>query len=152
MASWNYRVIRSVEGGEPVYKIHEVYYDDNGHIEAWTEEPVLPYGEDLHELREDIHYFLQAFRQPVLEVSQKNGKEELIEVQDEYSLNRGHYFEFLDRAFVALEYSHQFLGSHPVLRREERLREIYQQVESLLAELYQEAGWLEFERDDPNSG
>ncbi len=148
MSSWNYRIIKIIGSGEPIYRIHEVYYDNNGKIEGWTKEPVLPYGENVDELREDIYYFLQAFRQPILELKEENGKEELIEIEEEQALNRGHYFEFLDRTFVAMEYIYQFLGCHPVLRKEQKLRELYQRVEKLMAELYQEAGRLEFEKDN----
>lgn len=144
MAYWNYRIIKTIEQGQPLYRIHEVYYNDNGKIEGWTEEPMLPYGESLDELREDIHYFLQAFREPILKLEERNDKEELIEIKEESPLNPGHYFEFLDRTFVAMEYVYQFLGCHPVLRKETKLREIYQQVEELFAKLYQEAGQLEF--------
>ena len=80
-----------------------------------------------------------------MELKEEDGKEELIEIKEEQPLNRGHYFEFLDRTFVAMEYIYQFLGCHPVLRKEKKLREIYQKVEKLMAELYQEAGQLEFE-------
>jgi len=148
MASWNYRIIKTIGYSKPIYRIHEVYYDDSGKIEGWTKEPVLPYGENVDELREDIYYFLQAFRQPILELKEENGKEELIEIEEEQPLNRGHYFEFLDRTFVAMEYIYQFLGCHPVLRKEQKLRELYQRVEELMAELYQEAGRLEFEKDN----
>ena len=51
-----------------------------------------------------------------LECAIAGGKEELIEIKEEQPLNRGHYFEFLDRTFVAMEYIYQFLGCHPVLR------------------------------------
>lgn len=148
MASWNYRIIKTIRDKEPFYRIHEVYYDDNGEIEGWTEEPVLPYGETVEELREDIHYFLQAFQQPILALKEENEKEKLVEIREEQPINRSHYFEFLDRTFVAMEYIYQFLGCHPVLRKEKRIREIYQQVETLMAELYQEAGDLEFEKDN----
>jgi len=148
MEYWDYRIIKSIEPGESIYKIHEVYYDDNGNIDGWTEEPVLPCGENTGELREDIHYFLEAFRQPVLEIAEKNGKEGLIEAKEKQPLNRGHYFEFLDRIFIATEYIYQFLGCHPVLRKEKKLKGIYQQVEALLGELYQESGHLEFEKND----
>jgi len=145
MVFWNYRIIKTTQEGKVTYRIHEVYYDDNGKIKGWTTEPVLPCGENMNELREDIFYFLQAFRQPILELKEEDGKEELIEIKEEQPLNRGHYFEFLDRIFVAMEYIYQFLGCHPVLRKEKKLREIYQKVEKLMAELYQEAGQLEFE-------
>lgn len=66
--TWSYRVLRtSDEAGEAVYRIHEVYYGDDGSIDGWTVEPVQPLGESLSELREDIRYFLAAFRKPVLE-------------------------------------------------------------------------------------
>ena len=54
----------------------------------------------------------------------------------------------MDRVFVAMEYLYQFLGCHPLLRKESKIREKYQQVENLMAELYQEAGRLEFEKDN----
>jgi len=145
MVFWNYRIIKTTQEGKVTYKIHEVYYDDNGKIKGWTTEPVLPCGENVDELREDIFYFLQALRQPIFELKEEDGKGELIEIKEEQPLNRGHYFEFLDRTFVAMEYIYQFLGCHPVLRKEKKLREIYQKVEKLMAELYQEAGQLEFE-------
>ena len=90
-------------------------------LQGWTTEPVLPCGENVDKLREDIFYFLQAFRQPILEFKEEDGKEELIEIKEEQPLNRGHYFEFLDRTFVAMEYIYQFLGCHPVLRKEKKL-------------------------------
>ena len=144
MLFWNYRIIKKISQEQPIYTIHEVYYGPDGKIEGWTVEPVLPCGEDVDELREDIFYFLQAFRQPVLELREKDGKEELVEIKEEQELNRGHYFEFLDRTFVAMEYIHQFLGCHPFLRREKKLREMYEKIEKLMADLYQEAGYLEF--------
>lgn len=42
MSTWNYRVIATedAEFGELTYAIHEVYYDDDGHINGWTKSPV----------------------------------------------------------------------------------------------------------------
>jgi hypothetical protein len=34
--TWNYRIMRHY-GEETFYAIHEVYYDDNGTVEWWTE-------------------------------------------------------------------------------------------------------------------
>ncbi|MDL1956055.1 MAG: hypothetical protein LWW95_03240 [Candidatus Desulfofervidus auxilii] len=84
---------------------------------------------------------------PILELKEENDKEELIEIKEEQPFNYGHYFEFLDRTFIAMEYIYQFLEYHPVLRKEKKLRKIYQKVEKLVAELYQEAGRLEFENE-----
>jgi hypothetical protein len=65
-------------------------------------------------------------------------------------VNQGHSPEFLDRAWVAIDYIYQFLGSHPLVRKEKRLQDIYLKAESALSDLYQEAGKIEYELE-PNS-
>jgi len=129
-----------------VFQIHEVFYGDDGAIDGWTVEPVLPLGESLSELREDVRYFLSAFRKPVLEETEEDGKPVLRPVQDEQELNEGHYFELMDRASVALSHCCEFVGSHPVTRKNETLRGLFEKVEEALARFYQEAARLEFER------
>ena len=65
--SWNHRVIRRTsETGSVSYQIHEVYYDEQDRVEAWTESPVAPMGETLHELRDELGQFLRALDSPVL--------------------------------------------------------------------------------------
>jgi len=149
MSSWNYRVIRkpTPDTDSVVYQIHEVYYREDGTIEGWTAEPVTPLGESVEELREDIRYFLHAFRRPVLEEKAASGTELLLEDSHDTLINEGHYFEFMDRAAVAVDYIYQFLGSHPLIKQETTLRVLYEKAEAALAELYQEAGKLEFDRN-----
>jgi hypothetical protein len=68
MGHWNQRVIRKPTGDEDggcIYEIHEVYYDDKGQLEPWTENPVQPFGDSPTEPREDIRWFLQACRRPI---------------------------------------------------------------------------------------
>ena len=151
MPCWNYRVIRKhyPDSDAISYQVHEVYYADNGSIEHSTEDPVQPFGETAEELREEIRFFLQAFRRPVLEWKEAGGEWALIPDEDDSQINAGHYFEFMDRAAVAVDYAYQFLGSHPLLKKQTRLREVYQRAEEALAELHQEAGRLEYERGDP---
>ena len=119
MSSWNYRVIRkpTPDTDSVVYQIHEVYYREDGTIEGWTAEPVTPLGESVEELREDIRYFLQAFRRPVLEEKTASGTELLLEDSHDTLINEGHYFEFMDRAAVAL---HGEIGDRPRFFREEK--------------------------------
>jgi len=149
MASWNYRVIRKEhESGEIHFQIHEVYYSEDGFIQSWTVDPVLPSGESLSELREDIRYFLSAFRKDALEEAQENGKPVLRPAYADQEINEGHYFELMDRASVTLDYCCEFLGSHPVVRRNDKLWKLFENVEKALYELYQEASRLEFERSD----
>jgi len=79
---WNYRVIKR-EGeqatDECTYQIHEVYYDDAGKVETWTNDPVEPSGEALEELREDCLHYSAALERAVLVEQQKDGREILIE-------------------------------------------------------------------------
>ncbi len=148
MSHWNYRVVRKAfpSSDTQSYEVHEVYYADDGSIESWTADPVAPQGESSAELREDIRWFLQAFRRPILDLRVVEGRDELVADDEEPAINEGHYFELMDRASVALDYLYQFLGSHPLMRQEPKLRELYEQAETILADLYQEAGKLEFER------
>lgn len=149
MASWNYRVIRTEhESGDVFFRIHEVYYDEDGSIRSWTVDPVLPSGESTSELREDIRHFLSAFRKPVLEEAKENGESVLRLAYDDQELNETHYFELMDRASVALDYYREFVGSHPLARRNDKLRMLFERAEEALYELYQEAARLEFERSD----
>jgi hypothetical protein len=61
--TWDYRVI----GRDGEYAIYEVYYDNAGHIEAFSDEPVWPVGESLEELRQDLAHYHHALEQPVLD-------------------------------------------------------------------------------------
>jgi hypothetical protein len=150
MAIWNYRVIRrdDKETDTVTYQVHEVYYADNGTIEGWTKNAVKPMGENLFELREDIRYFLRSFRLPVLEEKTIDGQTQLHVDDDHSEINPGHYFEFMDRTSIALDYVYQYLGSHPVIAKEPQLKNAYQKVEEALADLYQLAGRLDYEQEN----
>ncbi|MBM4055739.1 MAG: hypothetical protein FJ264_13975 [Planctomycetes bacterium] len=60
--TWNYRVIADKE----VFRIHEVYYNDAGDITAISEDPIVPEGETLEELKGDLEYYFAALKSPVL--------------------------------------------------------------------------------------
>ena len=62
MTTWNYRLMkisyRLPDGKrEDRFAIHEVYYDDDGTPESYTENPVAPQGVDLEEFRRDFENF-----------------------------------------------------------------------------------------------
>ncbi|MDE2999426.1 MAG: hypothetical protein OXU79_10170 [Gemmatimonadota bacterium] len=116
---WNYRVIRKhhADTDTSTYHIHEVYYGEEREIERWTEDPVEPLGETAAELREDIRYFLQAFRLPILEEKATDDGPTLAPDDSDFAINDGHYFELLDRASVAVDYVDQFVGSHPLVTK-----------------------------------
>lgn len=62
--SWNYRVM-TLNRGES-YGIHEVYYDDKGCPNAYTENDMKPFGENIDELRNDLKWMLAALDKPIL--------------------------------------------------------------------------------------
>ncbi len=64
--TWNYRVVRKTDEAEPLYGIHEVYYDSDGKPEMVTVEPVAIVGDSLLELQEEFVHYLRALLKPVL--------------------------------------------------------------------------------------
>lgn len=42
MSHWNYRVVKHKDNEEEVFSIFEVYYNDDGSVYAYTEEPKNP--------------------------------------------------------------------------------------------------------------
>lgn len=83
---WNYRVIKkppqSATQESACFEVHEVFYDENDDIEAWTKDACSPMGETMEELIDDINYFQQALKHPVLmEQAGPDGKAILVEVE-----------------------------------------------------------------------
>jgi len=136
------------ETGDVTFQIHEVYYAEDGIIESWSTEPVKPMGESVSELREDIRYFLSAFRRPILQQSEGSGKPVLRDAYENGEINDGHYFELMDRASVALDYCSEFVGSHPVVRQNKTLKKLYEKAEAALYALYQETARIDAKRPD----
>lgn len=64
--TWNYRVIENLNDDEPYYTIEEVYYNEEGKIESWTEGAWEPLGSTLAELEEEINHIQHAFDKPIL--------------------------------------------------------------------------------------
>lgn len=67
--SWNYRVIRhpasDIEGDEPTFAIHEVYYDDQGNPNGWTDATDVS-AESVADVVEVLAMMLRATERPVL--------------------------------------------------------------------------------------
>lgn len=76
MMGWNYRVMRhSGAQGQVWLAIHECYYDDQGEVISWTEDPVMLSGESVEEMRNDLIRMEQALDYPVIEVKHEPGKD-----------------------------------------------------------------------------
>jgi hypothetical protein len=58
-------------------------------------------------------------------------------------LDSGHYFELLDRTYVASSYLRMVLGEHPVLAQNPDLMVLYEAAQDRLQELYQAASQRE---------
>lgn len=65
--SWDYRIIRTHEGGEAVFAIHEVYYSDRG-PPMWSENAAYVVGASVEELKGQLEKMTQAFDRPIFEV------------------------------------------------------------------------------------
>jgi hypothetical protein len=88
--SWNYRVIMEEASdnklfGEDSYTIREVFYDDDGEIEFWSDEGCSPYGNTFQEVADDFDLMAAAFELPVLKIEKdEDGLEKLVEIEVEY--------------------------------------------------------------------
>ena len=61
--SWNYSVIRKQnESGEYEFGIYEVYYDDTGNINGWTEMPLTPTCASENDLQHELTIIMEAFK------------------------------------------------------------------------------------------
>ena len=68
--SWDYRVFKKKIGNDFVYEVHEVYYNLDGTIRSWTENPINPAGGTFEELKKDFYRQLDAFDKPILDYDQ----------------------------------------------------------------------------------
>lgn len=137
MATWNYRVIRKTceQTGQIIFQVHEVYYAEDGSIDCWTQQPVEPLGTSEAQLRNDIHGFLAAFRQPVLEEKTTLGQVRLVEETPPHPRREDLQQDYKGRANRASGYLFQMLGNHLLLKQEPDLRQAYERVDQAMLEL-----------------
>lgn len=139
MTNWNYRVIRKncLRTGTVTYQVHEVYYAEDGRIDCWTQQPVEPLGTSEAQLRNDVHAFLAAFRQPVLEEKFVLGQLQLVEEKCERQLDGDLADDYKNRVSRASGYLFQMLGNHLLLKQNAELRAAYDNVDRALAQLWE---------------
>jgi hypothetical protein len=53
------------------YAIHEVYYDDDGKVKSWTEEPIRIMEESLEDLKVTLQRLIESLDNPVLDEETK---------------------------------------------------------------------------------
>lgn len=66
MTHWNYRVLAHESGDSLIFRIHEVYYDDNDIPNGYIDEEKQISSEDLKGLKWTINKMKEAFKKPVL--------------------------------------------------------------------------------------
>lgn len=71
--TWNYRIIKYDTNKNIVYRIHEVFYDEKGKIEGFTEDAVFAQGETVDELISDLQMMINdAKKYPILSLKELN--------------------------------------------------------------------------------
>lgn len=75
---WNYRVVKKAGEGE-LYSIREVFYQENGSIEAIVSDPVAPTSETVEGLRKVLKEMLKATKKKELETHSLNAANEMRE-------------------------------------------------------------------------
>ena len=74
--TWNYRVMKrgfeyKDEFGNNIveyqYGIHEVYYDDDGNITCWSENPIKVRSDDVEGLKWILKRFKKALKKSVVD-------------------------------------------------------------------------------------
>lgn len=87
--SWNYRILVSETNGEDYYAIHEVFYDDGGNPNGWTQEPIDFGGDSVLSVYSALRMaYLDIRRYPPLRIQGKSLVEEPRQMmgQDQYRL------------------------------------------------------------------
>lgn len=65
--NWNYRVIVVKENDGHIFRIHEVFYDEQGRIASWTIHPIWVQSiKSIDDLRLDMGKYVAALDKPVL--------------------------------------------------------------------------------------
>lgn len=66
--TWNHRVMKSYPANQEDawYSIREVYYDENGKVDGYTQDAIDPGSDSIEGLREVLCRMLLALDKPVL--------------------------------------------------------------------------------------
>lgn len=79
MSGWNYRIFVETDAdGYKWYSIHEVYYDELGQPDGWSEYVDVE-GDSVEEVRRTLALMTEALDKPVLRITDD---EELVEAED----------------------------------------------------------------------
>ena len=149
----NHRIVAEEEGGETTYRIHEVFYDDNGCPTSWTADPVIPVGDSVHAVRSEYDLMRLVFFRFVLRI-QSDGEKQFLEPDNVCGgpLDDFHRHEALDRTSIFADQFESHVASHPVIELDPELKSQASEIIDRLAALYQAVGKLGQQTDSEQVG
>ncbi len=141
--TWNHRIVAEEEGGETTYRVHEVFYDDNGCPTSWTADPVIPVGDSVHAVRSEYDLMRLAFFRAAFRIK-TDGESQTLEPDDAGGepIDDFHRHEALDRASIFADQFETHVASHPVIELDPELKSQAGEIIDRLAALYQAVGRL----------
>lgn len=64
--SWGYRLLKTKDGDDDFYQIHEVYYNKDGKVDGWTVNAVTVGGHSKAEVKWALEQMLEALnKEPI---------------------------------------------------------------------------------------
>ncbi len=64
--SWNYRVIKTKDGEDDFYQIHEVYYSEDGKINGYTSKGATVGGSNIAEVKWVLMEMLSCLERDII--------------------------------------------------------------------------------------
>ena len=56
---WNNRIVKHEKDDAVWYSVHEVFYNDNGGIKFYTENPITIFGETVEEVKSQLEMIMK---------------------------------------------------------------------------------------------
>ena len=66
--SWNYRILAHEDGDDLFFQIHEVYYDEEGKVNGYTENGVIVGAESIEGINWVLDKMKECANKPILSV------------------------------------------------------------------------------------
>jgi len=63
---WGYRLLKTKDGDDDFYQIHEVYYNEKGKVDGWTANAVTVGGHSKTEVKWVLEQMLEAINKETI--------------------------------------------------------------------------------------
>ena len=81
--TWNYRVLKSKDGEDDWYQIHETYYDKEKNVNGWAKNGATVCGNTLVEIRSSLELMLKSLDKEILNKNKMDINELRLEVLEQ---------------------------------------------------------------------